>query len=118
MSCKQFLFITVISLAWLPLAYSFCARPGENPTWVAAPIVEQVTGTSVNVSWEGLLKQKECADNVIVKHFKKEDTADYKLSVGLDVSTTSYMILDLMPNEAYTYQVIAREDKGILGVDH
>ena len=34
------------------------------------------------------------------------------------MSTTSYMILDLMPNKAYTYQVIAREEKGILGVDY
>eukprot|EP00091_Calanus_sinicus_P009744 TRINITY_DN22668_c0_g1_i1.p1 TRINITY_DN22668_c0_g1~~TRINITY_DN22668_c0_g1_i1.p1 ORF type:complete len:134 (+),score=17.73 TRINITY_DN22668_c0_g1_i1:57-458(+) len=118
MGFKLFIFITVINIAWFPLAYSYCEQVGKNPTWVEAPRVEQVTSTSVNVSWVGLLKQDECVDGILVKHFKGEDSKDYKLSAVLNVSTNSYLVHDLMPNEAYTYLVIAREEKYIFGVGY
>jgi len=118
MGLKIFLFIAVLSIARFPLAYSYCKQVGKNPTWVEAPRVEQVTSTSVNVSWEGLLKHKECADSILVKQFKGEDSKAYKLSAVLNVSTNSYLVHDLMPNEAYTYLVIAREEKGLFGVDY
>jgi len=40
------------------------------------------------------------------------------MSEPQEVSTNSYIVLDLLPNQAYTYQVIAREEKGLLGVDY
>ena len=40
------------------------------------------------------------------------------MSVMLKVSTKSYLVQDLQPKQAYTYEVIAREEKGLLGVDY
>jgi len=63
--------------------------------------------------------EAECADNILVKHYKGIHTGSYKISdPPLDTSVTSYIIYDLTPEQEYTYQVIAREEKGLLGVDY
>jgi len=81
--------------------------------------VEQLTLTSVRVSWAGTLEEAECADNILVKHYKGIHTGTYGLSdPPLDTSVTSYIVYDLTPEVEYTYQVIAREEKGLLGVDY
>jgi len=66
----------------------------------------------------GKLEQAECADNIIVKHYKGINSNDYHLSEPLPTEVTSYVVLDLTPNVEYTYQVIAREEKGLWGVDY
>jgi len=109
---------TLLCLSWLPLTSSFCAWAGSNPYWVGAPNVEQVTLTSVRVSWHGLLRREDCADSLIIKHYKGTNTGEYFMSEPQEVSTNSYIVQDLLPNQAYTYQVIAREEKGLLGVDY
>jgi len=80
--------------------------------------VPQLSLTSVRVSWHGLLDQGECADNILVKHYRGIDSNNYEISDPLDISVTSYIVHDLTPNQDYTYQVIAREEKGIFGVDY
>jgi len=55
---------------------------------------------------------------IIVKHYKGQSTADYFMSDMLSVGTTSYIVKELQPNQNYTYQLIAREEKGILGIDY
>jgi len=81
--------------------------------------VEQLTLTSVRVSWAGTLQEAECADNILVKHYKGIHTGTYRISdPPLDTSVTSYIVYDVMPEVEYTYQVIAREEKGLLGVDY
>ena len=64
-----------------------------------------MTLTSVRVSWPGLLKNVECADSMIIKHFKGDDTNDYDMSEILSVSTNSFIVRDLVPNQPYSFQV-------------
>jgi hypothetical protein len=116
----------VLLLALAPLAcQGYCWQAGWNPVFTGPPIVEQVGGnrvhthialmlyvqltlTSARVSWAGLLKYGECADNVLVKHYKGQDTSNYKISDPLPVTVTTYIVHDLSPNQEYTYQVNCR----------
>jgi len=88
-----------------------------NPYWSGSPTVEQVSLTSVRISWPGLLEREDCADSILVKFFKASNSHDYGMSDPLDVSTNTYIVRDVVPNLAYKYQVVAREDKGFIGVD-
>jgi len=108
--------VTVLA-ATLPLAHSYCAGLGANPGFKDAPLVEQVTLTSVKVSWLGLVTRIECADQFIVKSWNKRNPNDYKMSDLLPLTTFSYIVTDLVPNQDYVFQAVAREDKGILGKD-
>jgi len=111
--------LTVVLLAAsLPCCLGYCRSLGWNPSFNGPPLVEQLTLTSVRVSWAGKLEQAECADNIIVKHYKGINSNDYHLSEPLPTEVTSYVVLDLTPNIEYTYQVIAREEKGLWGVDY
>jgi len=96
--------------------YPFCTF--GNPYWTGLPTVEQVSLTSVRVSWSGVLKRDDCADSMIVKSFKAGNSHDFKMSDPLNVSTNTYIVRDVVPNLPYKYQVIAREEKGYLGVDY
>eukprot|EP00092_Neocalanus_flemingeri_P067455 GFUD01082340.1.p1 GENE.GFUD01082340.1~~GFUD01082340.1.p1 ORF type:complete len:277 (+),score=83.84 GFUD01082340.1:243-1073(+) len=118
MTGTRYLLATITCLTWVPLTSPYCTWAGANPYWVGAPHVEQVTLTSVRVSWHGLLKREDCADSLIIKHYRGTNTGDYFMSEPQKVETNSYLVQDLQPSQAYTYQVIAREEKGLLGVDY
>jgi len=105
-------------LCGLPsLCQGYCKSLGWNPSWSGPPMVQQLTLTSVRVSWAGLLQQAECADNILVKHYRGIDSNNYKMSDILDKEVTSYIVHDLTPDAEYTYQVIAREEKWT-GIDY
>jgi len=108
----------LVLVAVLPSCQGYCKSLGWNPSFNGPPLVEQLTLTSARVSWAGKLEQAECADNIIVKHYKGINSNDYQLSEPLPIEVTSYVVLDLTPNLEYTYQVIAREEKGLWGVDY
>jgi len=95
----------VLLAASLPCCLGYCRSLGWNPSFNGPPLVEQLTLTSVRVSWAGKLEQAECADNIIVKHYKGINSNDYHLSEPLPTEVTSYVVLDLTPNIEYTYQV-------------
>jgi len=95
----------------------YCAGLGANPGFKGPPIVEQVTLTSVRVTWSGLVTRGECADQFIVKSWLARNPNDYKMSDLLPTSQYSWVVKDLVPNQDYVFQAIAREDKGILGKD-
>ena len=65
----------------------------------------QVSLTSVRVSWRGLLQREDCADSLLVKYYKRDNTNDFGMSNELSVSTNSYIIRDVVPNIPYTFQV-------------
>merc|ERR1719180_343491 len=109
---------TLVLFTVLPSCQGYCKSLGWNPSFNGPPLVEQLTLTSARVSWAGKLEQAECADNIIVKHYKGINSNDYQLSEPLPIEVTSYVVLDLTPNLEYTYQVIAREEKGLWGVDY
>ena len=69
-------------------------------------IIFQVSTTSVQVSWEGLVERIECADEFLVKSWDKKNTKDYKLSELLPTSQFSFIVTDLEPNKEYVFQVI------------
>lgn len=96
---------------------AYCAGLGANPGFKGPPTVEQVTLTSVRVTWAGLVTRKECADQFIVKSWLARNPNDYKMSDLLPTTQFSWVVKDLVPNQDYVFQAIAREDKGILGKD-
>ena len=65
----------------------------------------QLTLTSVRVSWAGLLERADCADSMLVKHYKGDNTNDFSMSDPLSVATNSYIVRDVVPLQSYTYQV-------------
>lgn len=110
--------VLLLVLCLASLCNGYCFGAGYNPWFSGPPVVEQVTLTSVRVSWHGLLQQSQCADNILVKHYKGIQSNDYQISDPLDVTVNTYIVHDISPNQEYTYQVIAREEKGLLGVDY
>merc|ERR1711902_326770 len=104
-------------LLLLPTVVPYCTWVGSNPYWDGAPSVEQVSLTCVRVSWHGLLQREDCADSLLVKFYKGDNTNDFGMSDTLSVNTNSYIVRDIVPNLQYTFQVIAREEKGLLAVD-
>merc|ERR1719237_1590035 len=95
----------------------YCASLGANPGFRGPPSVEQVTLTSVRVTWAGLVTRKECADQFIVKSWLARNPNNYQMSSLLPTTQFSFIVRDLVPNQDYVFQSIAREDKGILGKD-
>jgi len=109
--------IATLALLSAPYVSSYCSLLGQNPGFSSAPRVEQVTLTSVRVSWEGIVTRIECADQFIVKSWNARNPNDYQMSDLLPLSQFTYVVTDLVPNQNYVFQAVAREDKGILGKD-
>lgn len=101
----------------LPYTQAYCSLLGQNPGFSTPPKVEQVTLTSVRVTWEGIVTRIECADQFIVKSWNARNPNDYQMSDLLPTTQFSYVVTDLVPNQNYVFQAVAREDKGILGKD-
>lgn len=97
------------------LSLSYCAL--HNPGFTSPPRVQQVSLTSVRVDWLGLVTRIDCADQFIVKSWNVHNPNDYHMSDLLPLDQFSYIVMDLVPNQDYVFQAVAREDKGILGKD-
>jgi len=115
--------ILLLFLPFIPLCKSYCSTPGWNPRLTGPPIVEQLSMTSVRVSWAGLLETSVCADFIKVKHWRGMNIDNWWMSDQLTVDTHSYIVKNLVPNVPYTFQVIAAEDKGYflgfhIGIDY
>jgi len=115
--------ILLLLSSLIPLSKSYCSTPGWNPKLTGPPIVEQLSMTSVRVSWAGLLETSVCADFLKVKHWRGMNIDKWWMSDQLTVDTTSYIVRNLVPNVPYTFQVIAAEDKGYflgfhIGIDY
>eukprot|EP00092_Neocalanus_flemingeri_P021702 GFUD01023540.1.p1 GENE.GFUD01023540.1~~GFUD01023540.1.p1 ORF type:complete len:268 (-),score=74.64 GFUD01023540.1:180-983(-) len=108
--------VTLLATTLHP-AQAYCAGIGANPGFKDSPLVQQVTLTSVKVTWAGLVTRAECADQFIVKSWNKRNPNDYKMSDLLPLNQFTYIVTDLVPNQDYVFQAVAREDKGILGKD-
>jgi len=96
----------------------YCFAPGSNPSFREPPIVQQVNLTAVLVSWEGSVNMQQCVDQFLVKSGQKFAVNNYEMSQKLSKLTFSLVIANRVPMVEYFYQVIAREDKGLLGVDY
>ena len=89
----------------LPSVQGYCAGLGANPGFRGPPRVEQVTLTSVRVSWEGLVTRGDCADQFIVKSWLARNPNDYKMSDLLPTTQFTFIVRDLVPNQDYVFQV-------------
>ena len=89
----------------LPSVQGYCAGLGANPGFRGPPRVEQVTLTSVRVTWAGLVTRAECADQFIVKSWLTRNPNDYKMSDLLPTTQFSFIVKDLVPNQDYVFQV-------------
>jgi len=113
--------LRLLLAAWLlfvPHIDCYCTGVGANPGWKGPPIVEQITLTKVRVSWEGLLTRKDCADNLMVKYWPVMDPSNYSIAGPVSTDTVEIEMSDIISRREYAYQMIAREERGILGVDY
>merc|ERR1712142_1083593 len=87
----------------------------HNPYWKGPPVVEQVSLTSVRVSWVGLLVNARCADKLRVKYWKSNGSPDsYEISDKFLVDKNSYLVKKIDKYIEYDYQVIAVEKETLL----
>ena len=47
-----------------PESAGYCWQAGWNPSFAGPPTVRQISVDRVRVSWEGAIKNRECADQV------------------------------------------------------
>ena len=106
MSSLLVLLVTTLVTVRLPSVRAYCASLGANPGFRGPPTVEQVTLTSVRVTWAGLVTRKECADQFIVKSWLARNPNNYQMSDLLPTTQFSFVVRDLVPNQDYVFQVL------------
>ena len=57
------------------------------------------------MSWPGILQREDCADSILIKFYKGDNTNDFGMSEPLNVTTNTYIVRDVVPNLPYTFQV-------------
>ena len=113
------------TLIWIILVASclqkptngYCWQPGWNPSFSAPPIVTQLSPTTVQVSWKNIINNQNCADQFLVKYWRKTRPNDYLQTDLVATSVDAVIISGIIPSIEYVYQVIAREDK-LMGIDY
>ena len=115
-----FLFVLVlISFQFcIQVTNGYCWQSGWNPGFKSEPKVHQLSLSLVRVSWEGIVKRRDCADSFLVKYWRANSPSNYELTDPVD-NTVNHIDINVSPKIIYLYQAIAREDKGaILGIDY
>jgi hypothetical protein len=112
------LFVALAALAlWTVLdAEAYCWQPGWNPAFNGTPTVVQTDPDLVTVSWRDKVVNAECADHYLVKYWTVANPGKYKQTEFLGSDVTQVKI-KVVPGVEYMFQVIAREEKGLIGVD-
>ena len=107
---STFLLLLVAVAVLVPSVACYCASLGANPGFRGPPTVEQVTLTSVQVTWAGLVTRKECADQFIVKSWLARNPNNYQMSNLLPTTQFSFIVTDLVPNQDYVLEVLIKSD--------
>ena len=105
----RFFFIVVIS--FVPRINAYCKSVGSNPSFTGKPIVTQIDLITIRVSWKDLVSRVDCADYFCVKYWRSNDPNGYKMIYDLPTDQFNTTI-KVTPRVLYTFQVIAKEDKG------
>eukprot|EP00096_Caligus_rogercresseyi_P004716 TRINITY_DN1913_c0_g1_i2.p1 TRINITY_DN1913_c0_g1~~TRINITY_DN1913_c0_g1_i2.p1 ORF type:complete len:249 (+),score=59.00 TRINITY_DN1913_c0_g1_i2:146-892(+) len=113
------LFVLLSLVLLLPgSCVGFCIGAGRNPVFTGPPIVEQVTISLVRVSWgHNILHDRECTDQFFVKYWPKNDPYNYEMT-DVVAQEINYLDVKVRPRVLYIFEVIAREEKGYIGVDY
>ena len=116
---KHFVFIsTILAVHFTVYSHAYCWQSGWNPSFTGPPVVSEIQPNVVRVSWAGIVTRKNCSDSFLVKYWKQNQPASYKLSNQVDPNA-NFQVIQVEPNTSYMIQAIARENKGlILGVDY
>ena len=82
-----------------------CSWTSRNPWWEGIPKVEQLTPTSVRVSWDGMLRNVDCADRIAVKYWQAYTPDNWQMTEKFPASVTSWIIRGIIKHIDYVYQV-------------
>ena len=117
----------MVLLFFIQDVYSYCWQVGWNPSFTSTPNIEQINLATVRVSWDGIVKNRECVDQFLVKYWKIRGirmikngrgqhgwTEGFMLSDQVD-NTANFTDIEVTPKVPYMFQAIAREDKGAVG---
>jgi len=100
------------------LTHGYCWQAGANPYFIDKPSIQQVSLSKVRISWEGIVEERECADQFLVKYWQTNMPQGFKLSDTVPTDR-NHIDVEVIPKVPYQFQVVAREDKGpVLGVDY
>ncbi len=117
MPASQFLACCLWLLLLATRGDGYCWQAGRNPGFRAEPRITQLAMDLVRVSWKGLVTREECADNYIVKYWQKHIPGEYHLTEVVP-KDTHHVDIKVYPRVTYTFQAVAREEKGrVAGVD-
>ena len=64
------MFLLLVASFLLRDVYSYCWQVGWNPGFRSGPSIQQITLAKVRVSWAGIVENRECADQFVVKYWK------------------------------------------------
>ena len=127
MKTTTFLSVPIMLLFLTQDVYSYCWQVGWNPSFTRSPKIQQIDLATVRVSWDGIVSNRECVDQFLVKYWKIRGirmvknarhqrgwTEGFMLSDQVD-NTVNYTDIEVTPKVPYMFQAIAREDKGAVG---
>ncbi len=107
------LLLSMLSVSTVSVS-GYCWGAGQNPGFSGRPRVTQLAIDRVRVSWEGMVTQEECADNYVVKYWRRHSPNDYDITEI--VPKGKYQVdIEVAPKRAYMFQAVAREEKGVVG---
>ena len=109
-------FFTIITINVVSKTNAYCWQPGKNPSFTGKPTVAQIDLSTVMVKWNNLVSKVECVDQFLVKYWR-DNPNEYEETSFLP-KHVFFISVKVIPRVEYTFEVIAREDKGILGVDY
>lgn len=114
---RTLLAAVLAALLKVDVSSAYCATAGHNPGFSEGPVVQQLDMTRVRVSWKGIVTQRSCTDQFLVKYWPAASPSDYKMSKMVTMDEDFVDIDKIMAKITYQYQAVAREDKGWLGTD-
>ena len=120
--CKPLLHYTILQILLMnecfQLCHGYCWQGGKNPSIPTPPIVTQKTITKVQVSWKGIVKNKECVDSYRVKYWKKGSEQNYKMSEKVSSEIDGVILEKIVPRVEYSFQAVAIEEKVFGAIDY
>lgn len=88
-------------------SWSFCVEAGKSTIFARPPRISQIHLHKVNVSWDGIVRNSECADGFFVQFWNNLN--EIKSTEEVEPGRT-FIEVDVVPDLKYSYRVIAREE--------
>ena len=108
--------VALVGLALITGSAGYCWEAGKNPGFKGQPTVQQLAIDKVRISWREAVKKRECADQFLVKYWLKSQPNEYKTTQMVN-NTADSIDIKVVPRITHMFEVVARESKGVVGVD-